>query len=191
MDLNLRKARKLEAKIGTTINTKRGELNTNSTIRVNLENTEINNVVLEARNTFFDDLKLINNLVEARQEIRDLIGKANFETGVDDLISNKVLLENKLQILNNLGDLDVFNQEETEDSLTLGKKQLELGGHYARPYTSLNFFSQIDIDKIRTDKQTFTKQIEGLEDRLAELNYSSKVRLSSPTTKLLQDNNLI
>lgn len=191
MDLNLRKARKLEAKIGTTINTKRGELNTNSTIRVNVEATEINNVVLAARNTFFDDLKLINNLVEARQEIRDLIGKANFETGVDDLISNKVLLENKLQILNNLGDLDVFNQEETEDSLALGKKQLELGGHYARPYASLNFFSQIDIDKVRSDKQTFTKQIEGLEDRLAELNYSSKVRLSSPTTKLLQDNNLI
>lgn len=192
MDLNLRKARKLEAKIQVAINQKKSELSTNASIRVNTDPANISTLVDASRLEFFENYKLVNDLTLVRQEIRDLIAKANFNVGIDDLISNKVLLETKLQLLNSFTNVEIFKQEDLEDTLSLYKKQLEGGSaHYARTNASYYFLNQVDKDKFRTDRQNTQKEIEALEDKLAELNYSSKVRLNSTTTKLLQDNGLI
>ena len=191
MDLSLKKARKLEAKIATFINQKKTELNTQESIRLSSDITAVTTQVGEFRTTFFDNLKLVNNLITIRQEIRDQISEANFNTGIDNLISNKVLLENKIAVLNAFVGHDIYDQGEVEDVLALGKKQLEGGSHYVRTSTEISFLNQVDKDKIRIDKQSLQKEIEAIEDKLAELNYSSKLRLNSITTKLLQDNNLI
>lgn len=192
MELNLRKARKLEAKIQGFINQKKSELNTIASIRVNVDTSSINTLVDASRQEFFENYKLVNDLILVRQEIRDLIAAANFNTGIDNLISNKVLLETKLQLLNQFTNIETFKQEDLEDTLALYKKQLEGGSsHYARTNANYYFLNQVDKDKFRTDRQNTQKEIEGLEDKLAELNYSSKVRLNSTTTKLLQDNGLI
>lgn len=189
--LNLRKARKLESKIGAFITEKQREINTTTSIRVNEDPNNIDNIINEGRQKFFDDFENLNNLVLARQEIRDLIGIANANEGINDLIANKVLLETKLSKINHFLGFNTYSKVVVEDSLELAKKGLENGDRWANTNINAPVLTQIDEDKFKTDKQGLIKDIEDLEDKLAKLNYTVEVELSSNTAKLLKDNFLI
>lgn len=190
MELNLRKARKLEAKIGTVIKSKQNDLSTVTQVRVNEADVKL--VVANTRLAFFDELKSINDLIKVKQDIRDLIASANFNVGVDILIAQKVLLESKVTLLNNFTSTDTFDVDETNDQIAISKKQLDGGqSMYARATLSVSFLSKLDKDKLTLDLLNTKKEIEALEDKLAELNYSAKIKLDATSTKLLQDSHLI
>ena len=193
MELNLRKARKLESKIGLSIVSKKGELNDSFPIRVNEDETVIEGLTVTARNNFFLSLKEIEDLIEAKQNIRDLIAKANFAIGIDDAIAQKVLLEAKIGLLNDFTKAEVRDLIAIKDAIALSKKQQEgeRSSMYARTTVNAGFLSRIDKDKIIADRIKAQRDIELLDDKLAELNYSTKIKLDANVLKLLQDNSLI
>lgn len=193
MELNLRKARKLESKIGEQIKSKRSDLGTSAQVRVNLDISKLDDFVVEARNLFHDELTNLNNLIQVKQDIRNLIAQANANIGINDLISQKLLLEANIALLNSLVGTDVYDKETVNDSIALTKKQQESerSSIYARTTLSVSFLSKIDKEKFIADKLKAQKDIEGLEDRLAELNYSTKIKLNGNSVKLLQDNGLV
>jgi len=193
MELNLRKARKLESKIGEQIKSKRSDLGTSAQVRVNLDVSKLDDFVVEARNLFHDELTNLNNLIQVKQDIRNLIAQANANIGINDLISQKLLLEANIALLNSLVGTDVYDRETVNDSIALTKKQQESerSSIYARTTLSVSFLSKIDKEKFISDKLKAQKDIEGLEDRLAELNYSTKIKLNGNSVKLLQDNGLV
>ena len=193
MELNLRKARKLESKIGEQIKSKRGDLGTSVQLRVNLDISKLDDFVVEARNLFHDELTNLNNLIQVKQDIRNLIAQANANIGINDLISQKLLLEANTALLNSLVGTDVYDRETVNDSIALSKKQQEgeRSSMYARTTLSVSFLSKIDKEKFASDKQKAQKDIESLEDKLAELNYSTKIKLNATSVKLLQDNGLL
>lgn len=193
MELNLRKARKLESKIGEQIKSKRSDLGTSAQVRVNLDVSKLDDFVVEARNLFHDELTNLNNLIQVKQDIRNLIAQANANIGINDLISQKLLLEANIALLNSLVGTDVYDRETVNDSIALTKKQQESerSSIYARTTLSVSFLSKIDKEKFISDKQKAQKDIESLEDKLAELNYSTKIKLNGNSVKLLQDNGLV
>jgi hypothetical protein len=193
MELNLRKARKLENKIGLAIKTKKSELSSSFSLRVNEDESAIEGLAAAARANFFLELKEIENLIASKQEIRDQIAKANFAIGINDTIAQKVLIEEKISFLNEYAKIDVFDLLSAKDAIELNKKQQqsERSSIYARTSVGINILTKIDKDKINADRSKLQREIEALEDKLAELNYSTKITLNSLTFKLLQDNSLI
>ena len=193
MELNLRKARKLENKIGLAIKAKKSELSSSFSLRVNEDESAIEGLVAAARTNFFLELKEIENLIASKQEIRDQIAKANFVIGINDTIAQKVLIEEKISFLNEYAKVSVFDLLSTKDAIELNKKQQqsERSSIYARTSVGINILTKIDKDKINADRSKLQREIEALEDKLAELNYSTKITLNSLTFKLLQDNSLI
>lgn len=191
MEFNLRKSRKLESKIKTHISQLVDNISTKTSIRVNEDLAKIDELANEARTEFFNEFDNLNNLVEARQEIRNLIANTNHEVGINKLISDKVLLEAKLAKVNIFLGFGTFDKQSVEDSLEYFKKGLENGERYARTNAQVDFLTKVDEDKFNKDKQQLIKDIENLEDKLAELNYSSLIKLSANTVKLLQDNLLL
>lgn len=193
MELNLRKARKLESKIGEHIKSKKNDLGTSAQVRVNLDISKLDDFVVEARNLFHDELTNLNNLTQVKQDIRNLIAQANANIGINDLISQKLLLEANIALLNSLVGTDVYDKEAVNDSIALTKKQQESerSSIYARTTLSVSFLSKIDKEKFASDKQKAQKDVESLEDKLAELNYSTKIKLNATSVKLLQDNGLL
>lgn len=193
MELNLRKARKLESKIGEQIKSKKNDLGTSAQVRVNLDISKLDDFVVEARNLFHDELANLNNLTQVKQDIRNLIAQANANIGINDLISQKLLLEANIALLNSLVGTDVYDRETVNDSIALTKKQQESerSSIYARTTLNVSFLSKIDKEKFISDKQKAQKDIESLEDKLAELNYSTKIKLNGNSVKLLQDNGLV
>jgi primosomal protein N'' len=192
MELNLRKARKLESKIGEQIKSKKS-LGTSAQVRVNLDVSKLDDFVIEARNLFHDELSNLNNLIQVKQDIRNLIAQANANVGINDFISQKLLLEANIALLNSLVGTDVYDRETVNDSIALTKKQQESerSSIYARTTLNVSFLSKIDKEKFASDKQKAQKDIESLEDKLAELNYSTKIKLNANSMKLLQDNGLV
>jgi hypothetical protein len=191
MKFNLRKARKLENKIGAFIGEKQRELDSCVNVRVNEDLNNIDNIVNEARAGFFNEFNNINNLMEARQNIRNLIGEANQKESINEFISQKVLAEAKLSKINSILGFETFDKKQTEDSLEYSKKALENGERYARTTVKVSFLTNIDEDKFKTDKRLLVKQIEELDDKLAKLNYTIEVQLDANTVKLLKDNFLL
>lgn len=191
MEFNLRKARKLESKIGAFVAQKQREVKTFTSVRVNEDLSKLDDIINKARGEFFDEFNNINNLVEARQEIRDLIAKANVNTGISDLMAQKVLAEAKLSKLNHFLGFNIYDKQSVEDELEYAKKALENGERFAETNARVNFMTDVDQEKFKKDKQETIKKVEDLEDKLAELNYSSKVKLSANTVKLLKDNFLL
>lgn len=190
MELNLRKARKLESKIASFTKEKEVVMSTSTQVRVNEDLTKLDDMVNGARSEFLDELNNITNLVYARQEIRDLIAHANMSTGVSKLMSESVLLKRKLELLDSL-HYQTYDKQSTEDKIEYAKKALENGERFADITTKVNFLSDVDRDELEKNKRELKKEIEDKDDKIAELNYSSKVKLSANTVKLLQDNFLL
>lgn len=191
MKFNLRQARKLENKIGAFIGEKQRDIQTATSVRVNEDLANIDTLVNDARSEFLNEFDNLNNLVEARQEIRNLIGKANNDESINAFISQKVLAEAKLNKINHFLGFGTFDKKETEDSLEHSKKLLENGERYGRTTTTVNFLTKIDEDKFKSDKRELINKVETLDNNLAKLNYTIEVTLSSNTVKLLKDNLLL
>ena len=87
----------------------------------------------------------------------------------------------------------MFDVLSVQDAIALNKKQQtsERGSIYARTVVGANILSKIDKDKINIDRSKYQREIEALEDKLAELNFSTKIVINSISFKLLESNSLI
>lgn len=193
MDLNLRKARKLESKIQNLITGLKCELQTSGSVRVNADvQTEILPLLVSTRNAFFTYLENIQGLIDARFAIRGLISDTNETSGVSAAILEKVTLENKVSIINGiLNDFEVLDKETLEDDSQRHKTFLANGDRFSRSTFETNFLLASDEVELKKKQTEYSKQIEKLEDELLAFNYSVKITLSQDIVTLLQSNNLL
>ena len=193
MELSLRKARKLESKIGNLINNLRGELETQKTVRVNADvQTEILPTLVLARSTFFASFDNIQELVDVRFNIRGLISEANELSGINNKIILKVTLENKIVGYNSLSKgFNVLEEKELEDDSHKYKVQLSNGDRFSRSTFDANFLLGKDTVEFKKQQVELGKQIDSLEDELLGLNYSTTIKLTNNLIALLQTNSLL
>lgn len=193
MELNLRKARKLESKIDSLVKKLNNQVKTSKSVRVNADiQTEVLPELVEARNQFSDSYNNIISLVDAKYSIRQLIGDKNQESGINSRINEKVKLENRLNIINNvLNSFDYLDQRELEDDSARYKALLENGDRFSRSTFEANFLLQKDEENYKEEKINLNKQVEKIEDELLDLNASTKIKLSKDLVSLLQLNNLL
>lgn len=196
MELNLRKARKLESKISKHINQLRGQLNPDKSVRINADiKTEVLPELIQARQDFLNMVENINQLIEARFLIRRYIGEANESSGINSNINNKVVLEHKLSAISAINFDKVLNSKELEDESTVLRTHMTSGNahHFGGVDTSFsaNFLEPADSDTFKTNKTKLVKEIEEIEDKLLELNYNTKIKLGNDLVTLLQTNSLV
>lgn len=195
MELNLRKARKLESKISQLINDERRSLNPDKSVRVNADvQTEVLPQLVQARQDFLDKVNNINKLIDARFVIRRLIGESNENSGINKKISDKVVFEHKLSTINAIDFSSILDSKELEDESSVLRAALINGtDRFGRANTSFNakFLHEKDEEAFKADKVALVKQIENIEDDLLELNYSTKIKLDNSLVTLLKANSLV
>ena len=197
MELTLKKARKLETKIGAFVAQQSSNNETQFSARINDSKENIEKQAIEFRTKFFSNLKNVDDLNSIRYSIRQLISDANAtgdEGSIDNLLNEKVQLESKLARLNGLMRFEKFDALLMEDQLNNQKKVMENGqDRYGRSNATfeVNFLTAVDEQKFKDDKVSIAKKIEEIEDKLAELNYSKRISLGANSVKLLQDNGLV
>jgi len=192
MKLNLKKARKLETKILSAINER---LSLSATVRVNADITDIEVKILNARKTAVDGIANKQALIDLRYKIRRLIAEANEQSGVSSLISDKVRLSAQKDLLNVYISEEVgLEKEELEDEINQKRKDLNKDGSFMRSKSALDSFdvlSKKDMDNFKNKRIDIIKEIEDIDDKLAELNYTTKITIDQSDIDLLTLNKLI
>lgn len=195
MQLNLRKARKLEAKIAKHIETT--ELQTEVGVRAKASLADALATRAAASTKLVSDLEALNQLNELRYSIRNQIANANQGVGINALMTQREQLKSKVKILQKLATAQVaVSEEELQDVLETTAKALEKGdtrGYGMRTDVKVNTSSVLEESRkaINAQIQATIKGLEDVEDELAQKNLGAKVNLSDEQVALLKASALI
>lgn len=193
MELNLRKARKLEGKIAKHIEaaTLRGE----TPVRVKGSVADALVKIQTSGQALLNDLETLRKLNEARYDIRGQIAIANQGTGINALMTQREQLKSKSQLLMKLMNVEVApSTEELADQMAAKAVVLDKGGDR---YGSQEVTVKVSVVSepvrlaINEEIQATIKGLEDVEDELAQKNLGAKVRLSEETVALLKASALI
>lgn len=193
MELNLRKTRKLESAIQTHLDSTR--VDTTAVVRI-LGTLEEGKASVEAqRKASLAKLPERETLLRLRYKLRREIEKKNEELGINELIGQKVLLNNlsKAEFISSAGPEGL----EFDDQFAMQKKSYETPStsSYGHSNKSTSYavliFTKADVAECEAKKLEYKRQIAKIEDRLGELNIVGKVKLSEDEVKLLQSHGLV
>lgn len=183
MELNLRKARKLESKIATYVAAM--SLASAVKIRVLSSKEERSDAIATARKELFEQIEKRNALIQIRFEIRKAIGDANQAVGINTLINRREETQNLLQ---NVATLEAVDYQEIDDTVLSRKASVETGSSNRYDGTSFtaNVATKGDLDRLSNYRTELTKELEDLEDQLAQKNLGTKITLSEEVVSLLR-----
>lgn len=183
MELNLRKARKLEAAVGAHVT--KMEITAAVKVRVLATQSERTELVEAGNEDLFCQLDTRSGLIKARFQIRQLISDANQAVGVTALMNRKETLEALLAV--SPTGLDTVNFDEMQDNATAQKSRLERGTEtYGTSVTmAVPVAYPEDLELFKEHAKALKKELESVEDQLAQKNLGAKVTLNEDLVGLL------
>ncbi len=189
MELNLRKARKLEAKIQAFIDL----INpvTETTVRSLGNEADRLNAMALARKTFLNQLELRNQLTTARFTIRRLVGQANEATGINALITRREEIQQRLR--HAIPTVAFYNATEVEDEARARKIRVEKGetGYNTSTSIAVNVATELDVANFKREASELVRQLEDVEDQLSQKNVGVKITLAADVVSLLKSSDLL
>lgn len=192
METNLRKARKLEAKIPHAIAKHSGTESLE--VLASTSSEEALNELASARSKLQEQLSNNLQLVEARYSIRRKIEQANEATGINQLINAREAINTKIAYLGILEGLTVASERELLDKLAHKVKQLDKGEHsYGASTVSVSsgIISKLEKEALLSQVDSLKKELEDIEEQLVQKNVGVKITLSAGEVELLQANGLL
>lgn len=194
MQLNLRKARKLEQKIQKHIDAQNfsshSEVRVKGTVEQALRQIDVDKKI------FLQDLQQLNALLELRFNIRNRISDANTKLGINNLMNQKELLEAKHRLLvkatSNPGlgrQLATTPDEASLDDLlkaragVLDRSTSEYG---LNPTVSVPIFSGAEVEAFEQQGRSNAQAQENIEDDLSQKNIGGTVSLTTDEVTLLK-----
>lgn len=195
MQLNLRKARKLEAKIAKHVENAR--LKTEVSIRAKASITEATSQRQEAAVKLVKDLNDLVQLNEVRYSIRSQIANANQGVGINALMTQREQLKAKAQILQKLAQAELaVSTEELQDILETTAKALDKGetrgyGRNTEVTVNISVITEDVRKAVNEEIKATIKGLEDVEDELAQKNLGAKVTLSDEQVALLKASALV
>jgi len=190
MELNLRKARKLEQKIQAYVN--KMEVKTTTEVRVMATPEDRKSAVTEARQSLLANGQRRIDLINARFTIRKAIGQTNEVVGINELMAKREELQELLK--HATASVEVVDLSTLEDEVTASKVQIEQGKEsYGRRATlvSTPVATNEDLKLFKNEEANIKRQLEDVEDQLSQKNLGAKVKLSDDTVALLKTVGLV
>lgn len=190
MELNLRKARKLEKTIETYLS--EHSLKTEAQLRVQVEGeAQIQAALDQACEKVEAAAKIRQELLNARYRIREQVAKANEATGVNALIHKKALSEAMLKEVKELADVAPTSYVDVSDLIGMKKNALSKGSlpHYNESsalYASVQAVSTAVHNKHVLQVNELKREVERLDDELSQKNIGVKITLDLSTEALLK-----
>lgn len=191
MELNLRKARKLESKIQTF--TDAMNLSPAIKVRVMGDADERSLALHDGRAKYINDLEVQKALINVRFGLRQSISDANQAVGINALINKR---ENLTALLaKTTTGVDALDELEANDLAASKKLSLEKGESrgYGEPSVTftLPVTTKADVEQFKRHESLLKKSLEDVEDQLSQKNLGAKIVLNEDTVNLLQSVGLL
>lgn len=190
MELNLRKARKLEQKIQAYV--EKMQLKSSINVRVMADAASRQETLQQGRIEFLSDGQRQKELIQTRFAIRQLIGQINEGIGINSLMNKREELQELLKRVSS--GVDVLNLAEVEDDVAASKVQIEQGKEsYGRRGTvvAAPVSTKEDLELFKNEEAEIKRQLEDVEDQLSQKNLGAKLTLSDDAVALLKSCGLI
>ena len=188
MELNLRKARKLEAAIQEHLDSSR--VSATATVRVLGSIEDAKASMKAAREEALKSLPVREELLRLRYSIRRQIEMANEATGINKLMNEKVLTDALSKDLQNSGVVaghdDLTFQDTFESQVALYKAPADQYNRHKSTTFHVNSYTKADADVVAKARLEHKKRIEAIEDQIGEKNIIGKVTLTDGDLKLLE-----
>lgn len=199
MQLNLRKARKLEQKIQKHIEGQ--SFSVHSEVRVKGTVEQAQRQIDVDKKIFLQDLQQLNALLELRFNIRGRISDANTKLGITTLMNQKELLEAKHRLLvkatSNPGlgrQLPTTPDESSLDDMLKARAGIldRAASEYGiSPTTSVPIFTEAEVEAFEQQGRTNAQAQENIEDELSQKNIGGTVSLTADEVTLLKTVGLV
>lgn len=192
MEINLRKARKLEAKINQ-VAAKQAALEFNLSILASSTDEEAVNELTSAKSRLQEQIQNSLKLTEVRYSIRRKIEQTNEGVGVNQLMNRREEIQSKLAYYNTIEGLDTCSQREMLDLLSAKRKNLEKGtdSFYGKVNVTVQTLSEEEKNALTGQAVSLRRELEDIEEQLIQKNVGAKVTLSEDEVALLQSNGLL
>lgn len=193
MDLNLRKARKLEQKINDLI--KERDFNTVTEVRLKSTVEQALDQISSDKEIFYKEVSRTAELVNLRFSIRKRIDKVNYTLGINDLMNEKELLNAKTELNVSLKNKAkaALSKEQLEDTMKMTAGALERSSsNYGLSATlATNILTTSELEDLKKEILDLKKQQENLDDQLSQKNLGGLVTLTPEEVILLQSEGLV
>ena len=189
MQINLRKARKLEQKIQSQVEAMPNE--TVVQVRALGSSEERDHKVAIARVELLNQKKLREDLLSARFMIRRLIAAANGKAGMNDLMNRREEIAALLKL--SLSTAQTFDASVMSDEAEARRLQIAKGdsGYLSGVFVSAPVAHKEDIEQFKAESSRLKRELEELEDELSQKNLGVKISLPSEAVSLLKSQDLI
>jgi len=191
MQLSLRKARKLEAKIQAGVDAM--DLKQAVKIRVLASKEERDAALTAAREKYNNGVEIRKQLIVARFVIREQVSEANAASGINTLMAQREAVQALLA--KSVAGVDALDSLQAEDQIAARKTLLDNGSSsgYGDPSVTvlLPVSTAADVDAFNASDAELKRQLEDIEDSLSQKNMGVKITLSQEIVKLLQDAGLV
>lgn len=189
MELNLKKARKLDSKIQNYLDT--NTISTLASIRVRgtLEDAKasISKSNQEVRDNVHDRLSLL----DARFYIRRQIEQQNELGGINDLMNERVHTLKAIDEINKLSG-EALSEEDLADRLKVAVDNLNNPNSYdSKTVFNVHVFTEKELEDLADRKAKLQKRIEDIDDEITAKNAANKIKLNDDVLKLLQSKRLM
>ena len=192
MQINLRKAAAIQAEIRKAINSVKVE----QTVSVTEFTADVEGVLSKGELEFNRALERKEDLNKALFRIRAAVGRANVESGINDILADIQLLDAQIAIENTIASAQVrkdvteinarivkFKQAPSNDRLAL----------YGDRYNNIEsgVVSEAAQAAAKAELKILKRDRQGLNDKLLQLNVNTLIQLSDPTKLTLQEEGLV
>lgn len=193
MKLNLRKARKLETKIKSYVDS--NDISYGFRVRIKESPDKVVQSREEARQKLISDITDLEQLIELRYSIRTSIGTANESTGINRLISQRAMLESKYKFFKNdsmsfIGK-GVVTDEEIKDTLEFKLNNPSTGYGSDKVTTEFLALKDKDLDTRDGIRKSIKRELEDIDDKLSASNLSTTIELGINQIALLKLHGLV
>lgn len=188
MQINLRKARKLESLIAshTGIDTKF----TSISVLASTNDEEATNLLVSAKAALQEQNQNILKLIEVHYSIRRKIELANEAVGINAKINEREVLKKKIAYLEQLAEMSTCETKEMLDLLSAKRAVLAKGDNsfYGKVSVEISTMTAQEQEALEAQAASLKKQLEDVEEELLQKNVGAKITLSADEVAVLRLN---
>ena len=192
MQINLRKAAAIQAEIRKAINGVKVEQN----VSVSEFTTDVEAAIGKAELEFRQAIERKEALNKALFQIRAAVGRANAESGINDVLADIQLIDAQIALKSTVASAPLrkdvteinarivkFKQAPSNDRLAL----------YGDRYNNIEsgVVSEAAQAAAKAELKILKRDRQGLNDKLLQLNVNTLIQLSDPTKLTLQEEGLV
>jgi len=186
--LSLRKARKLETKIDQFEFPK-----TDVDIRVSLEDDEVKELLEANRLDFRKFFATAKQLLAVKYEIRQSIGEANAEHGINELITKRQSIKQRLGLVGTfISRANVTSDEVVVD--TIHNERDSEGSRFGgarRASVEVSYFTEDLLKELKDERVNLKASLDEVEEDILVLNNTKHIELSDESVALLKNEQLL